>query len=156
VRTIRIAVVFALAVAGLLIAGTQFRRNLIGWIVPVVHASGGCSNGSLRGNSGFQFNGTVVGYGVLAGVGVNTYDGAGNYVGRQTVNINGFPVINQQINGTYTVNADCTGTQTINMPDGLVVHIAFVIVGRQTFSVQTDPGVVLTSVSSPVGPAQQD
>jgi hypothetical protein len=155
VRTIRIAVV-AVAAAGLLMAGAQFRPQLIGWIMPVVHASGVCSNSSLRGAFGFQFSGTVLGFGPIAGVGVNNYDGAGNYTGTQNVNLNGFPVLNQPISGTYSVNADCTGTQAINMPDGRVVHLSFVLVGKQSFALQIDPGVVLTSVASPAGPGQQD
>jgi hypothetical protein len=155
VKTIRLAVV-AIAVAGLLLAGTQFRRTFTRWIMPVVHASGGCSNSSLRGSFGFQFNGTVLGVGPIAGVGVNTYDGVGSYTGTQTVNINGFPVPNQPTSGTYSVNADCTGTQTVSFPGGQVVHLAFVLVGKQAYGLQMDPGVVLTNISSPVGPLEQD
>lgn len=154
-RTIRIAVV-AVAAAGLLMAGTQLRRKPSGGILPVAHASGGCSNSSIRGSLGFQFSGNIVGFGTIGGVGVSTYDGAGNYVGKQNVSINGFPVLNQPISGTYSVNADCTGTQTVNMPDGQVVHLTFVIVGKQTFALQTDPGAVVTSVTAPAGAAQQE
>lgn len=146
----------AVAAAGLLVAGTQFRRKPTGGILPVVHASGGCSNSSIRGSVGFQFNGNIVGFGPIGGVGVNTYDGAGNYTGTQNVNINGFPVVNQPISGTYSVNADCTGTQSVNMPNGQVVHLTFVIVGKQAFALQTDPGAVVTSVSSPVGAVGED
>jgi len=137
-------------------AGAQSRRKPAGGILPVVHASGGCSNSSLRGSFGFQFNGNIIGFGPIAGVGIEAYDGAGNHAGTQNVNINGFPVVNQPASGTYSVNANCTGTQTINQPDGQVVHLTFAIVGKQVFGLQTDPGAVVTSVSAPVGAVQQD
>ena len=148
-RTIRLAVV-AVAAAGLLMAGAQLRHKRGRGILPVVHASG-CSNSSLRGGYGFQFNGNIIGFGPIAGVGAETYDGAGNHAGTQNVNINGFPIVNQPVSGTYSVNADCTGTQTVNQPDGQVVHLTFVIVGNQVFALQTDPGAVVTSVSKRVG-----
>lgn len=149
-RTMRIAVV-AVAAAGLLVGGTQFRRKPSGGILPVVHASGGCSNSSLRGTFGFQFNGNIIGLGPIGGVGVATFDGAGNFTQTDNVSINGFPaILDRPGSGTYSVNADCTGTETLNT-GGLVLHSKFVIVGKQAFSVQTDPGAVITGVSSPVG-----
>lgn len=150
VRTMRIAVV-AVAAAGLLVAGTQFRRKPSGGILPVVHASGGCSNSSLRGTFGAQFSGNVIGFGPIAGVALETYDGAGNFTFTQNVNVNGFPILNQPGSGTYSVNADCTGTKTFNPLNGQVIHLTFVIVGKEVFHVQTDPGAVVTAVSRPVG-----
>ena len=149
-RTIRIAVV-AVAAAGLLMAGTQFRRKPTGRILPVVHASGGCSNSSLRGSYGFQLNGNIVGFGPIGGVGVTTYDGAGNFTQTDNVNVNGFPSGNRLGSGTYSVNADCTGTQTLNLPGGQVVHSTFVITEKQGFVVVTVPGAVITAVSRPMG-----
>jgi len=155
VRTIRIAVV-AVAAVGLLMAGTQSRHKLNAGILPIVHASGSCSNSSLRGNFGFQFQGDIIGFGPIAGVGVATFDGAGNFTQTDNVSINGLPaILNRPGSGTYSVNADCTGTQTLNT-GGQVFHNTFVIVGKQSFSVQTDPGGVITGVSRPVGAAEED
>lgn len=154
-RTIRIAAV-AVAVVGLLMAGAQFRHKPTGGILPIVHASGSCSNNSLRGNFGFQFNGNIIGFGPIAGVGVATFDGAGNFTQTDNVSINGLPaILNRPGSGTYSVNADCTGTQTLNT-GGQVFHSTFVIVGKQSFSVQTDPGGVITGVAGPVGAPQED
>ena len=154
-RTIRIAVVAVVAV-GLLMAGTQFRHKSTGGILPVVHASGSCSNGSLRGNFGFQFTGNIIGLGPIGGVGVATYDGAGNFTQTDNVSVNGFPaVVNRPGSGTYSVNADCTGTSTLNT-GGLVLHNTFVIVGKLSYSVQTDPGAVITGVARPMGTGEED
>ena len=154
-RTIRIAVI-AVAAIGLLMAGTQFWHKPTGGILPIVHASGVCSNSSLRGTFGFQFNGTIIGLGPIGGVGVATFDGAGNFTQTDNVSINGFPaIVNRSGSGTYTVNADCTGTQTLNT-GGLVLHNIFVIVGKEAFSVQTDAGAVITGVSRPVGAGSED
>jgi hypothetical protein len=89
-------------------------------------------------------------------VGVATFDGAGNFTQTDNVSINGFPaIVNRPGSGTYSVNADCTGTQTLNT-GGMLLHNTFVIVGKQSFSVQTDPGAVITGVSSPLGVAEED
>jgi hypothetical protein len=154
-RTTRIALV-AVAVPGLLMAGTPFRHKPTGGIVPVVHASGGCSNNSLRGNFGFQFTGNIIGLGPIGGVGIATYDGAGNFTQTDNVSINGFPaIVNRPGSGTYSVNTDCTGTSTLNT-GGLVLHNTFVVVGKLSYSVQTDPGAVITGVAGPIGAGEQD
>jgi hypothetical protein len=155
VRAIRIAVV-AVATVGLLMAETPFRHKRNAGILPIVNASGSCSNSSLQGNFGFQFKGDIIGLGPIAGVGVTTYDGAGNFTGKDNINVNGFPVLSLAESGTYSVNADCTGIQTVNQADGNVVHTTFVIMGKQVFQVQTDPGAVVTAVSRPLGAAEED
>ena len=66
-RIMRIGGVVALASAGVLMVGTQFPGMPAGF-VPVVQAKSGCSDGSLRGNYGFQINGTIVGLGPIGGV----------------------------------------------------------------------------------------
>src|SRR5215467_3119188 len=102
-RTTRIALV-AVGVAGLLMAGTSTRHKRTAGILPVVRASGSCSNSSLRGNFGFQFTGTIIGLGPIGGVGVATYDGAGNFTQIDNVSINGFPaIVNRPGSGTYSV-----------------------------------------------------
>ena len=92
----------------------------------------------------------------MGGVGVATYDGAGNFTQTDNVSINGFPAtLNRPGSGTYSVNPDCTGTSTLNT-GGLVLHNTFVIVGKLSYSVQTDPGAVITGVSRPTGAGEGD
>ena len=147
VRAIRIAVV-AVAALGLLMAGTQFRHKRHAGILPIVHASAGCSDSSLRGRVAFQLNGNIIGLGPIGGVGVTTYDGAGHFTNTDNVNVNGFGVVlNRPGSGTYHVNPDCTGTQIL-VSGGQVIHQAFVIAGKQGFTVVTDPGAVITAVST--------
>jgi hypothetical protein len=157
-RTIRIIGV-AIALAGILVVGIQFRGTPVG-LVPVVQAHAGCSNSSLRGNYGFQINGTIVGLGPIGGVALVTFDGEGNFTQTDNVSINGSPILHRPGSGTYGVNADCTGTQTLtfNVPGGQVVHTTFVIVGhgRQVLDVVTDPHVVITSVGKAVGVVDED
>lgn len=151
-RTSRIVAV-ALASVGVLTAVTRFpvgRARL----APVVHAQSGCSDSTLRGTWGGQFNGTIVGFGPIAGVALITYDGAGNFTQTDNVNINGSVIaVNRPGYGTYTVNSNCTGTSTLNLPGLPPGHGSFVIVGngKEIIDVTTDPGAVITAVSRPVG-----
>jgi len=48
-----------------------------------------CSNISLKGSYGFVLNGTIVGFGPLAIVGLASFDGAGNWSRNETAVING-------------------------------------------------------------------
>jgi hypothetical protein len=155
-RTIRIIGV-AIVLAGFLMAGIQFRGTPAG-LVPVVQAHTGCSNSSLRGNYGFQINGTIVGLGPIGGVALITFDGEGNFTQTDNVTVNGFPIVpNRPGSGTYSVNTDCTGTQTLNS-GGQVVHTSFVIVGhgKQVLDVVTDPHLVITSIGKAVGSVDED
>ena len=151
VRTIGI-VVATLAAAGIVIAGTQFRRSFTA-LVPVVHAQSGCSNSSLRGSYGFQIRGTVIGIGPIGGVALVTFDGGGNFTQTDYVSVNGFITTNRPGSGTYSVNADCTGTQTLDLLGGKVVHTNFTIAAnaRQVFDVVTDPSFVIDGVGKAVG-----
>ena len=70
VRIIRMIGV-ALAAAGILMVGNQF-RGIQAKFVPVVQAAqNGCSNNSLRGNYGFQIRGTIVGFGPIVGTNID-------------------------------------------------------------------------------------
>ena len=146
-RIIRIISVAA-AAAAVLVVGTRFRSTPIR-VVPVVHAQGGCSNGSLRGSYGFQIKGTIVGLGPIGGVARITFDGERSFTQTDNVTVNGIPNVppNRPASGTYDVNADCTGTQTLNS-GGRVTHTNFVIAknGKEVFDVVTDPGLVITGV----------
>lgn len=101
-----------------------------------------CSNASLKGSYGFVLNGTIVGVGPLAIVGLAKFDGAGNWSRNETAVVNGHVLPPESIAGTYTVNADCTGSTS----DSQGHHSQFVIVGRgkEMFSIGTDPGAVNT------------
>jgi hypothetical protein len=62
----------------------------------------------VTGKWGFTTNGTVVGIGPRASLGILTLDGAGNLNGKATANLNG-SVSDETFSGTYMVNPDCTG-----------------------------------------------
>lgn len=142
----------ALAAAGVLTVGTEFRGTPVG-LVSVVQARNGCSNGSLRGNYGFQIRGTVVGLGPIGGIALSAFDGEGNFTQTDNVTVNGFPIVpNRPGSGTYSVNADCTGTQTLTQAGGQVVHTTFVIAenGKEVFDEVTDPHLVITGIGKRV------
>jgi hypothetical protein len=89
-------------------------------ITPAARAqdeSGGCSNATVAGKWGFTTNGTVVGIGPRASLGIFTLDGAGNLRnGKATSSLNG-SVTDETFSGTYSVNPDCTGKLAIEIFD---------------------------------------
>ena len=89
--------------------------------------AGQCSNASIKGTYGFSCEGTLVGVGPLAAIGVFTADGNGHGSEVETLSVNG--EISQGVfrTDTYTVNADCTGSFVSTGPDGSVIHNDFVI-----------------------------
>lgn len=117
----------------------------------VVHADGGCSLASLNGPYAFERQGTNV---ALLGasfpnppfpfgeVGIVTFDGAGNFSGKSTVNLGGV-VLTPTFAGTYTVNNDCTGTNTVTTNVGVTLHNAFVLSGQRWIETQTDAWAVV-------------
>jgi hypothetical protein len=72
------------------------------------------SNASVIGRWGFTTEGTILGVGPLAAVGVISFDAQGNLSGKQTRSLNGL-VAEETLSGTYTVNADGTGTITADV-----------------------------------------
>ena len=102
----------------------------------------GCSLRTLKGTWGFELNGTIIGFGPIAIVGVATFDGAGNWSRNERAVVNGNVLPRELILGTYTVNDDCTGTTA----DTLGHTSEFVIVGnrKQIISIGTDAGSVAT------------
>ena len=86
-------------------------------------ASEGCSVATLNGAYGSVLKGQVLQVGPIVAVGVSTFDGKGNFVADQTVNLNG-NVAQEPGSGTYTVNRNCTGVADVV---GLGPH-SFVIV----------------------------
>jgi hypothetical protein len=105
-----------------------------------------CSLRTLNGCYGFTFSGPILGFGPIAGIGVENFDGQGHATITQTRNINGSGPIRDTVTATYTVNPDCTGTNVITQTDGTLTHIDFVIVdhGKELLTLPTDPGAVLT------------
>jgi len=88
-------------------------------LAPGAHAQdeGGCSKASAAGKWAFTTNGTVVGIGPRASVGIITLDGAGNVPnGKATASLNG-NVTEEAFSGTYSVNPDCTGKMAIQIFD---------------------------------------
>ena len=86
-----------------------------------------CSNASIQGTYGFSCEGTIVGVGPLAAIGVFTADGNGNGSEVETVSVNGEISRGVFRTDTYTVEADCTGSFVSTGPDGSVIHNDFVI-----------------------------
>ena len=88
--------------------------------------AGQCSNASIKGPYGFSCEGTIVGVGPLAVIGVLTADGNGNGSEVETISFNGDIVQGATFTVTYTVNADCTGS-FVSTGLGSVFHNEFVI-----------------------------
>ena len=88
-------------------------------LVPAARAQdeGRCSNASVAGKWGFTTNGTVVGIGPRASLGIFALDGAGNLLnGKATASLNG-SVTDETFSGTYSANPDCTGKLAIQIFD---------------------------------------
>ena len=120
-------------------------------VVPKVQAhevSEGCSVASLNGAYGLVLKGEVFGVGPIVSVGVSNFDGKGNFVTDQTLNVNG-NVFREQGGGTYTVNRNCTGVSDL---PGSGLH-SFVIVdgGKQVELMDNNSAEVLTIHFTKVG-----
>jgi hypothetical protein len=126
------SVVFVMAFVNLLVLG----------LVSQVQA-GECSNASIKGTYGFSCEGTVVGLGPLAAIGVLTADGNGNGSEVETISFNGDIVQGATFTVTYTVNADCTGS-FVSSGLGAVFHNDFVIDDnkKEIRLIPTEPGFV--------------
>ena len=126
------SVVFIMAFVNLLVLG----------LVSQVQA-GECSNASIKGTYGFSCEGTVVGLGPLAAIGVLTADGNGNGSEVETISFNGDIVQGATFTVTYTVNADCTGS-FVSSGLGAVFHNDFVIDDnkKEIRLIPTEPGFV--------------
>jgi hypothetical protein len=105
---------------------TSFVSLLVLGLVPLVQARE-CSNASIKGAYGLSCEGTVVGVGPLAVIGVFAADGKGNGSEVETLSFNGVITTGATFTVTYTVNADCTGSFVSTGSDGSVFHNDFVI-----------------------------
>ena len=112
------------------IMSAVFIISLVSLLVPGLVSrvqAGECSNASIKGTYGFSCEGTVVGLGPLAVIGVLTADGNGNGSEVETISFNGEISQGVPFTVTYTVNADCTGSFVSTGSDGSVFHNDFVI-----------------------------
>ena len=118
----------------------------------------GCSDATLRGAYGLQFQGTrpvrppfPPGIESFTGIAIRTYDGEGQFT--QSSNVKGSVIgveEDVQSTGTYQVNEDCSGTDTLEpFPGAPVITDRLVIVddGRQVrIAVMTPVAIVNTGV----------
>jgi hypothetical protein len=102
-----------------------------------------CSNATYEGDYAFTNIGQTQDI-----VGIYTADGNGNIVGSQT-RVNVSSTVRETYTETYTVNPDCTGSTEKVTSSGFTLHYDFVINrhGTKIRSIQTDPGVLVTSIA---------
>jgi hypothetical protein len=113
----------------------------------------------MSGPYGFVMKGTIFGRGLVAGVGVITFDGKGNWALDSTTVSEDMGV--QHITnpaGTYKVNAACTGSAALQGSQGLATF-DFVIIdgGKEILQIATQeaPRRVVTWVLKKQFPQQQ-
>jgi len=106
-----------------------------------------CSNASIKVGYGLSCEGTVVGVGPLAVIGVLTADGKGNGSEVETISFNGDIVQGATFTVAYTVNADCTGS-FVSTGLGSVFHNDFVLDdNKKEFRLMaTEPGFVAVCI----------
>lgn len=111
-----------------------------------------CSLQTTKGSYGISTTGSIVSagpVGLVADVGVITFDGSGGASQTSTVSLNGVIIPNRSsLGGSYTVSADCTGdiSLTLPTPTGTTTSTShFVIVrnGEELQTIVTGPGRVL-------------
>ena len=124
----------------------SFVSLLVLGLIPRVQA-GECSNASLKGAYGLSCEGTVVGVGPLAVIGVFTADGKGNGAEVETISFNDVITTGATFTVTYTVNADCTGS-FVSTGSGSVFHNDFVIDDnkKEMRLTPTEPGFVAVCI----------
>jgi hypothetical protein len=125
-------------------------------VSPTVQAherSEGCSVATLNGAYGLLLKGDVLQVGPIVAVGVSTFDGKGNFVADQTVNLNG-KVFEEPLTGTYTVNRNCTGNADVV---GAGPH-SFVIIagGKEMDLMDNNTAEVLTIHFTKLGSEMND
>jgi hypothetical protein len=89
-------------------------------------------------------NGSLVPEGVT---GKDNFHGNGTFDSLAMISIGGDIIPGDAAPGTYTVNSDCTGTVTVHMtPPVPDVHLDIFVApdGNEFFTIQTDPGNVLS------------
>jgi hypothetical protein len=119
---------------------------------------GGCTLATLRGLYMFAQSGYVTISGSLVPQGVTgkaVFYGNGKFDSLATISIGGTIIPDDAAPGTYTLNSDCTGTVTVLMKAPTPnVHLDIFVApdGDKFFTIQTDPGNVLSGTEQRVAP----
>jgi hypothetical protein len=105
-------------------------------------APGHCSNQTLNGAYAFEIDGQILSgpfAGVLRGVAMTHFDGAGNLGQVDFATLNGIPRWTgwRSVAGTYQVNADCTGEAVLNPSDGSPSLRLFLVVANHGQEIKT-------------------
>jgi len=117
-----------------------------------------CSLGTLKGLYMFAQSGYTTVSGSLVPVGVtgkDVFHANGTFDSLATISFGGTIVPGDAAPGTYALNSDCTGTVTVIMaPSAPDVHLNIFVApdGDEIFTVQTDPGNVLSGTERRVAP----
>ena len=88
-----------------------------------------CRNGTIEGRYATRTEGSIVGVGPFAGVGVMTFDGSGNLTNAATTSTNG-NIVSGVTTGTYSVDDDCTGQMAFTSVSGPPLTFNLVITDR--------------------------
>ena len=108
---------------------------------------GGCSVGSLEESYGFYRFGKGNFGGPLAGAGVISFDGAGNYYVVMNNSRDGQIALDESYSGTYTLEADCTG-KLLAEDGGELDRFVVVDNGKGLYAVSVREGVTLNIVAT--------
>jgi hypothetical protein len=114
-----------------------------------------CSLATLKGLYMFAQSGSIIGVGPQGVTGKAIFHGNGAFDSLATISVNGVITQGDAAPGTYTVNSDCTGTVTVLMtPPTPNVHLDIFIKpdGDELFTIETDPGTVLSGTEHRVAP----
>jgi hypothetical protein len=112
-----------------------------------------CSLQTIRGSYGISTTGSIVSagpIGLVADVGVITFDGSGGVSQTSTVSLNGTIIPSRSsLAGTYEVNSDCTGDLSLTLPTPTgpapsTSHFVIVHNGEELLTIVTGAGRVLS------------
>ncbi len=117
---------------------------------PQMGRSAGCSNSTLSGAYAWIGNGDL-GDKKWTGIGIETFDGAGNSSSEGTRSFNG-QIAPHKFTGAYTVNANCSGTIKLTYPNGDVGHLDIIVTdgGREVYWIVTDPGITMSGIKKKI------
>jgi hypothetical protein len=106
-----------------------------------------CNDDTIQGRYAVRIEGSLVGIGPFAAVGLFTFDGSGNLTNAATTSTNG-NIITGVTAGTYTVNDDCTGQMSFPSISGPPLTFNFVIAdrGNEIYLIATRAPAVLSGV----------
>ena len=113
-----------------------------------VQARNECTTASFKGTYGFSCEGTIVGVGPIAVVGLDVADGQGHSAGTETISYTGQIFSGVPFTETSIVNPDCTVIDEVTYSDGSKTHAYSVMVDdkEEIRTIVTDPGSIITCV----------